>query len=420
MKHLGLLLLIACKGPSNSTPDAASPDASNPDGAVDAQLGYTKLPCTETFGTGAGTFDASSIASNPGDVLCLEAGTYEGGTIEHLSDRVIQNDGGVVVITGVVRVGNLVNVTFSGSGNTGYGFQLSGVNASMVITGPNTNLTVHDFEAVNAGILLDAGHTSLTWTGTPDSDGNPGLVLYKSKLDRIHLSHSMQLFQGNYGAPSLFVNFASDVEMANVIVENSAAQGQIVVAAGGFFNANVHDWTITGMNDVVVGSNDDRDCGVFIIVGNGSFKRIHRVGGWGWLVRTFGATLGASPGEFHCEDNVDLGTEYYGTCEVRNEDDPSYLVDGKLSTLGIFIANNVSANKGDIKGGYTTAIGLIPNLKAGTTATLTGNVGCNNANDYGDVDSLHFFLVNGTVVNTNNQQLTSCAGITDPITGAPL
>ncbi|CAN5491832.1 hypothetical protein BH09MYX1_BH09MYX1_65080 [soil metagenome] len=189
---------------------------------------------------------------------------------------------------------------------------------------------------------------------------------------------------------------------------------------GGIFNLDVHDWTITGKNDVVVGTLDDRDTGVIMIFGSGRFVRMHREGGWGWLVRTFGAQLGPQPGEFHCENNVDLATEYYGTCEIRNTDEPTYLVPGKLSTVAIFIANNVSAHKLDKKGAYTTAIGLIPNLMVGTTATLTNNVGCENADDYGDKESLHFFTVNGTVVKSGNLQLTTCAGRTDPITGKPL
>jgi hypothetical protein len=60
---------------------------------------------------------------------------------------------------------------------------------------------------------------------------------------------------------------------------------------------------------------------------------------------------------------------------------------GKISTVEVFVQNNVSAHKKDFKGAYTTAIALIPNLIAGTTATLTNNVGCDNVNDYMDVDS---------------------------------
>jgi hypothetical protein len=445
---LAASLLLACPGAgadatttgidggASATPDGAAPadDAGSPspdggasDGAnaSDAPAGdasdagpvYTKLPCTLTVGTGSGTLDVSAATGKPGDVVCVAAGTYTGGSIKGLTSRTLQNDGGLVTITGVVEIGNLTGVTFSGSGVTGlaYGFQLAGPQASFVITGPNSGLVVHDFEAVGAGIFLDAGHTGLVWSGDPS-----GFVLYKTLLDRIHLKQSGQLFQGNYGALSAFTNFASDVEMSNIVVEDSKGTGQNVVSGGGMFNLNVHDWTITSPNDVVVGSGDDRDTGVLMVFGSGVFKRLHRDGGWGWLVRTFGVQLGPQPGEFHCEDNVDLSTEYYGTCEIRNDDTPSYLIPGKLSTVGIFIANNVSAHKKDIKGSYTTAIGLIPNLIAGTTATLTNNVGCDDVNDYGDKDSLHFFQVNGTVSQSGNQALASCAGRVDPITGKPL
>ncbi len=397
----------------------ASLDATRSD-AADASDGgktYVRLPCTTTIGTGTGTFDVPSTGGNDGDVICIKAGTYSGGTIKGVARRTLQNDGGQVKITGVVEVGNLTDVTLSGSGDdaTPYGFQATGAQASFVLTGPNRGLIVHDVEAVGGGILFDAGHTGLVWNGNTTE-----LVLYKTLFDRIHLKQSGQLFQGNYGAPSAYTNFVAEVEMSNVTVEDSKGVGQNVVAGGGMFGLNVHDWTITGPNDVVEGSGDDRDTGVFLIVGSGTFRRLHRDGGWGWLVRAFAAELGALPGEIHCEHNVDVNTEYYGTCEIRNEDSPSYLVPGKLSSVTIFVGDNLSARKKDLKGGYTTAIALIPNLGAGTTANLTNNVGCENVNDYGDKDSLHFFVVNGTVNQSGNQALSSCAGLVDPITHKPL
>ncbi|MFT3838273.1 MAG: hypothetical protein QM723_14920 [Myxococcaceae bacterium] len=399
--------------------DDGGTDAGLDAGTTDGGTGWTALPCTVHVGSGSGTFTIDSTVGSAGDVICLAPGSYSGGSITGVSHRVIQNDGALVTVTGVVTIGNLSDVTLSGSGDpaTPYGFLFTGAQATMQITGPNDHVVFHDLEAIGAGILLDAGHTNLVWSGSTSQ-----LVLYQALIDRIHLKQSGQLFQGNYGAPSMFTNFASDVEMSNVIVEDSIGTGQNVVAAGGLFNLNAHDWTITGHNTVVVGSGDDRDVGVFSIVGSGALRRIHRVGGWGWLIRNFGASLGPNRGEFYCENNVDIGTEYYGTCEVRTDNTATdtYLVPGMISTIDVFIRDNVSGHKLDIKGGYTTAIGLIPYLAPNTTATLTGNVGCDNAQDYGDMDSLHFFQVDGTVVKSNNQQLTSCTGVIDPITGQPL
>ncbi len=410
-------------GPSSSatmsTAATGSTSASGTGGAGGSTgSGYTKLPCNVMVGNGSGSITVTGSTGNPGDVICIVAGTYSGGSITSVSDRTIQNDGGLVTITGVVDLANLDNVTLSGSGDDTlhYGFQLNGAAASFVITGPNTGLLIHDFEAVDAGIFLDAGHTDLIYTGDPST-----LVLYQSKLDELYLHHTGQLFQCNYGSVDDLKNFASDVEMAHVVVEDSQGQGQNVVGGAGIFNLNAHDWTVTGPNTVVVGSNDDRDTGVFLFAGSGSVKRIHRNGGWGWMVRNFGAQIGPTKGEFRCEDNVDLNTEYYGTCESRNGITPDVLIPGTLSPIDIFIQNNVSGHKLDKKGSYTTAIALIPSLIAGTTATLTNNVGCDNAQDYGDMESLHFFgPIDGTVVKSGNQQLTSCSGITDPITGLTL
>ena len=379
--------------------------------------GWVKLPCDLTIGTGAGRIDVSASTGKTGDVICIRAGSYSGGSIQGVSDRTVQNDGGVVTITGIVELGNTKNVTLSGSGHDAapYGFVVTGTAASFVITGPNEKLVAHDFEAIGAGILFDAGHTGLVWKG---SDAE--LVLHASRFDRIRLKSSGQLFQGNYGSMSSLTNFASGLEMSNVIVDDSKGTGQNVVSGGGIFDLNAHDWTITGPNTVVVGSGDDRDTGVFSFGGSGVVRRMHRDGGWGWLVRNFGAQLGTTRGEFRCENNVDLNTEYYGTCESRTNVTPDSLPAGKLSTIDVFIRDNVSAHKRDIKGSYTTAIGLIPNLLAGTTATLTNNVGCDNTNDYGDVDSLHFWEVDGTVVKSGNEARASCAGLMDPITKKPL
>ncbi|MFO0726411.1 MAG: hypothetical protein U1E65_21675 [Myxococcota bacterium] len=400
---------------TGAVPSDAGPLDSDAGSAADS--GYPRLPCSRTVGTGSGRLELSAASGAPGEVLCVMPGSYREGSIRDLQGLTLQNGAGLVTITGPIEIAGLIDVTWSGSGDPAneYGFLLSGAQASFVIRGPNRGLHLHHFEAIEAGIFLDAGHTDLVWNGSPTE-----LVLYNSVLDRLHLVRSQQLFQGNYGPLTDYKNFASDIEMANVIVEDSRGTGQNVVAGGGIFNLNVHDWFITGQNNVLVGSADDRDTGVISIFGSGRFVRLHRSGGWGWLVRTFGLQLGPSPGEFHCEQNVDLNTEYYGTCEIRNEDSPSYLVPGLLSTVEIFIEGNVSAHKRDVKGGYTTAIGLIPNLRAGTTAHIHDNLGCDNTNDYGDVDSLHFWTVNGTIDQSGNRALADCSGQFDPITHDPL
>lgn len=128
--------------------------------------------------------------------------------------------------------------------------------------------------------------------------------------------------------------------------------------------------------------------------------------------------LGPSKGQFDCENNVDVGTDYYGTCEARTDDLNSFIVPGKLSPIDLVFKNNVSARKGDVKGSYTTAIALIPILRAGTSASVTNNVSCENVHP--GTNNLVAWTVNGTLTQSGNQVLTSCAGVIDPITGKPI
>src|SRR5260221_11461402 len=93
-------------------------------------LSFTQVNAkTVVIGSGSGNVSQTSMSGlNPGDVLAITPGTYNGGSFTNLSGITIINNGGLVTFTGLIRLSADVNVTFSGTGNSTiqYGFSFAG------------------------------------------------------------------------------------------------------------------------------------------------------------------------------------------------------------------------------------------------------------------------------------------------------
>jgi hypothetical protein len=119
----------------------------------------TSLPCTVTIGTGSGDLTYTTLQSTlnlqDGDVICIAAGTYNGGTFAGATATTtpitIENaPGGSVTFSGTLSFSDLHNVVFSGAGTagtlTGISVGGSGQNDDVDISGPLDTFT---FQNVN-------------------------------------------------------------------------------------------------------------------------------------------------------------------------------------------------------------------------------------------------------------------------------
>ena len=112
--------------------------------------------------------------------------------------------------------------------------------------------------------------------------------------------------------------------------------------------------------------------------GNGQVHNVYRNGGWGWLCRMFGASIGDSVRDIWVYNNIDLRSTGYGTADIRVE--AAQWKDSKLfKGVNVHIVNNTSGYKKDIMN-YTTAVALIPNFNLGYTCEIKNNLSFNNQN----------------------------------------
>jgi hypothetical protein len=400
---------------------------SSDDGGSDTGEVIEPLVCTKSIGSGSGTLDVSTVMA--GDVVCIAAGSYTGADLSNLSDVAFTNEDGVVVFTGLVYLSESSNLVFAGNGvpDEDYGFRFEGAGAGFNLTGHNEALTFTHFQAVDSGIFLDAGHAEMTYDGTTDS-----LALYQVILDRIAMDHAEELVIGNWGGVTMLQNFIVDITMSRIAVDEAQGSGQQVVHGSGIFDIDAHHWRITNSSaaEDFVGTENDRDTGVFMIAGSGRFHELRREGGWGWLVRNFAAHVGDTPAQVRIYNNIDLDTVYYGSFEVRTDDNPvggvPYIGGLVTAVDDVVIVNNTSGNKRDrkyeldpVNEGYTTAIALIPYLRASSTAQIYNNVTFNNVEHAGATNGVLAWGVDGTLDAQQNLAFAAIDGVLDPDTLTP-
>jgi len=276
-------------------------------------LSFTQVNAkTVVIGSGSGNVSQTSMSGlNPGDVLAITPGTYNGGSFTNLSGITIINNGGLVTFTGLIRLSADVNVTFSGTGNSTiqYGFSFAG--SGFTINSRCTGMRFYNFVCVNTGRFVDASENQalLTYTGAQSS-----ILFQNVSIANIKMSNSGSLICGPFGHASNLHNYIDSIAAWNIIYNIGASDGR-VITGGCMFRFDFHDMNI---KEAPVTNFGDQGL-IFIYGGSGQVHNVYRSGGWGWLVRIFGASLATYPNDVWVYNNIDLNGTCYGTAEVRCE-----------------------------------------------------------------------------------------------------
>jgi len=366
---------------------------------------------TVVIGNGTGSVSQTSMTGlTPGDVLAIRPGSYTGGNFSNLSGITIINNGGLVTFTGFVTLANNVDVTISGTGLSSlqYGFAFSG--GGFNITSRCQGLRLYNFYANKTGRFIDVSEnqTTTTYNGTANS-----IRLQNATLANLRLINCGNMICGSFGHAYNLANFVDSIAAYNIIYDSVPDIGQVVSAAN-IYRFDFHDMTIHLPSTVHSG----KDIGVFSINGGtGQLHNIYRSGGWGWLIRIFGAAIGNVPGDVWVYDNIDLNGTCYGTAEVRSDSIEWSNTNNLLTGINIHIINNTGGNKIDNFGTYTTAVALIPNLVPGYTAEVRNNLAFNNQNPGRAGGGVEFWQPANPPVMSNNFYYNdyNAAGLVDAV-----
>lgn len=263
----------------------------------------------------------------------------------------------------------------------------------IIIDKPVKGLRVYGAIAVGSKRLIDLSPVAdIPFTGS-------NYVLQNCSIDKTVMDGGYILF-GNQGGSYINKGSIDSISISNTDY-NSKTFGPVVQAAG-FYHYNIHH------NKVIFQGNPTdpncKECGDYAIFGvsggNGSIHDNYRSGGWGWLVRAFGAQVKGSPGDITNYNNIDLNTTCYGAIEMRTEigANNAYTTICNLSAV-----NNTAGNLKDLKyGNYSNAVVLIPNLAPATICDVRNNVSFNvQTKGFGGLD------LGGNVGSFNNFKPTS-------------
>lgn len=366
------------------------------------------------FGTGSGAINITGMAQLgllPGDTLTIVPGIYSGGSISNLSNiSVLTYE--KVSFTGTINISGLSGVSWDMYiGNTNH-------QDNFLVQSHCESLTFKKGARTSCGLFMNAGSNGLT----PKYDGNKSTTA----LSDVSISYfvdniSAGLTQGYWGEyVQDLLNVIDGLEI-KYCISNLPTATEIVRGAG-VYRHDIHDNKF--YDDDQTGYKTG-DTAKFLISGNGKFYNNYRSGGWGWLYRNFGTSLGTTVLDTLIYNNIDLNTTCYGTIEVRN--DPKYRAAGVTGT-NIKVYNNTNGNKKD-PASYTTAVVLIPNNQLPFTVDIRNNISYNSPssnNGHGGTNGILVWNPTG-VTQSNNKYYTDwkAAGFTDNVNaqvanGSPL
>ncbi|MBS1597181.1 MAG: hypothetical protein JST75_03075 [Bacteroidetes bacterium] len=306
----------------------------------------------------------------PGDVLAVQSGRYSGGIFSNLNGITIINNGGLVTFAGKVELSGNTDITISGKGDSKitYGFYFT--DGGFAITKRSVGLRIYNCQARDVHRFVDASEnqTTLIYTGDTSS-----ILLQRVAIANIKLNNCGTLLCGSFGMPHDLHNVIDSVAIFNATYDSTNEEGMVVFGAN-IYRFDFHDIRI---HEIPVYNN--HDIGMFSVYGgNGQVHNIYRKGGWGWLCRMYGGSLGDIVRDIWIYNNIDLASTCYGTADIRVE--AAQWGNSKFfKGVNIHIINNTSGDKKDNLN-YTTAVALIPNLEPGYSCEIKNNLSFNNQN----------------------------------------
>jgi hypothetical protein len=326
---------------------------------------------TIVIGTGSGTVSKINMKGlEPGDVLAIAPGKYSGAIFSNLNGITIINHSGLVIFTGKVELSGNTDLLISGTGDSSISHGFSFTDGGFTISKRCVGLRIYNCDARDVHRFIDASENQVTLTYTGDSST---ILLQRVSIANIKMNNCGNLFCGSFGLPHDLHNVVDSIAIFNVTYDSTNEEGVVV------FGANIYrfDFHEIRIHEIPVYNN--HDIGMFSVYGgNGQVHNVYRNGGWGWLCRMYGGSIGDTVRDIWIYNNIDLGSTCYGTADIRVES--AQWGNTKLfKGVNIHIVNNTSGYKKD-KINYTTAVALIPNLELGYSCEIKNNLSFNNQN----------------------------------------
>jgi hypothetical protein len=276
-------------------------------------LALQVFPHIVVTGSGSGAIIQNDMNGlRAGDTLAIRSGRYElGGSFSNLSGITIINYRGIVDFGKTVAVGNLHNVSITGSGskNNQYGFRFQNMRGdAFLLQAPCSSLVLAFCEYRNLdGTVFNASRFFITYTGNPSS-----FALYKTSFYYQKLVHAGALFVGSWAANASFQNVVDSIAFLHIIVDSTSSD-VCQVLGHSIYRMLASNWRVTGPCP-----NGKHDAGIFQTSGSGTVCNVYRKDGWGYLWRSWNLGLNGRA-DSYLYNCIDLSTTNYGTIDTRIE-----------------------------------------------------------------------------------------------------
>jgi hypothetical protein len=262
-------------------------------------------------------------------------------------------NGGKVIFTSSINLGNTSHITFDGSGIGGmqFGFGYSGT-GFIFEPGVGNNLfdSLKNWDFTGQALGVFDGDpswpTRLLYKGTPSTALFWGLA-----VDTFRIAGKTMLYAGTYQNDTTFLNVDAGFTANHGYVILDSTSSVVKVSGNSHYGFHFDNWQVCGM------PNDITDVGVIMVVGSGQILNWNRYCGYGYVERISIAHLAGIPFDQTVlfKSCIDATTIAYGTVDTRI--DPTQLKStGSYPISGddLWFTSNTSANKNDIKGTYVT------------------------------------------------------------------
>lgn len=290
-------------------------------GTCESDCGLCDVPATARrvcIGDGSGELNypdaMTTLGLNPGDVLCIRAGTYSGMDLGNLRGNAAANitvvNEGAVEFTGGIRFHDLSYVDVRGDGTEGvdFGFHLrDNTYRGITINGAIQHVTWTHFELTDIGdYAIFIFEPTLIFDGS-DESALTDLRFFDFRARRTALG----LFQiGSFRGWPAQTSIVNGLEIARADIED-AQRSCTIINASLSLNVNIHHNRI-----VNTGEMDRSHCGVIFLQGNGAIHHNDIRDFWGNAARTWCiGTPGHDTIDFY--NNLVVGSRKYSGFEAQ-------------------------------------------------------------------------------------------------------
>ena len=313
-------------------------------GAGGSGGGAPKPPaCTVSLGSGSGTLAIDATKAHAGDVVCVKAGTYSGGTFANLSNVTIL-PAGPITFTGTIGIQNNKGLTIDGTFVPGatYGFNVPNREARV----RPRHGAVREQPGPHDPRREVRRHDDRDRRWKPHHvRRHPRDALFSNlTIDTVKLSGASSVYSGSWEAASTYHNVVMGMTLTNVVIENDPTVSSTKVFGNSLYHLVADRWTITGDT---AADNTQTDHGIFQIQsGNVRISNVYRNGGFGYIARVWNVSLG-QPWDSYFTNIVDVNTVEYGTVDVRVEPGQMKNASASLPLFGngVHIFNVTAGNK---------------------------------------------------------------------------